>query len=424
MVRHDPELGNVLVATRPFRRGDRVLCERPLMVVTSPWDFKEMLKTVDQYTYDTVMEMCFPPTMGPKKKELKRDASSALTLGAILSSNGHAYSGSAENPQCHTALYHLGSKAQHSCAPNCAYRNVSGLLLYTALVDIDADSIVTFSYCLDWRELQLPTFARRMLISEKRGFDCVCARCSGPDLCRRVVCAACGLPRLLPDSPTVRSPESWSCQACGVRVSGKGAGLEEELKLSDTVLQFPPHRAKDVAWLKQLQATCREQLGPIHWTFAKCTYSLAIACADSGHDEERRDTLEHYGQYVEILREAGLERHIPSVLHVLSIYLCDSGAIPEDRVADLYKAVLPLYQAIHGPISIVERMVERLGGSGVAATFCRDCGFQPCWEPAKHASVSSSSSSRACCRAIMVTSVMVAVGVLLVPCLRRVMHRA
>eukprot|EP00928_Gymnodinium_smaydae_P095093 TRINITY_DN8118_c0_g1_i1.p1 TRINITY_DN8118_c0_g1~~TRINITY_DN8118_c0_g1_i1.p1 ORF type:complete len:438 (+),score=123.43 TRINITY_DN8118_c0_g1_i1:190-1503(+) len=419
-IRKDEALGNVLVATRRFSRGEMVLCEKPLVVVSSPWGLKEALNESDEYTRDAVMGMCFNPVIGKAKKELKRDANSVFTLGAILSSNGQAYNpprasgavgaadddkGDSDGPEL-VALYHMGSKAQHSCFPNCAYRNVAGRLVFTALVDIEAETVIAFSYCLDWRELQLPTFLRRALVTERRCFDCLCERCvASEDCCRRLRCGACGSSGSLNVDEPQRETSTWSCSSCSARFAaaagsagdGDGGGgaaaaaaaffadAERELSAAAAALRLVVADKGDapagdgaaaMAELRTLREACAAQLGIGHWSTAKCNYLWALRSTDAGNTKEAEEA---YDAFRAFLRASGLDLRVPTVYHVLTNHLLEAGAFSDDRAIQLCKEVLPLYQAIHGPGDVVDGMRERLGGAEEAERLCSESGIAARW---------------------------------------------
>eukprot|EP00927_Polykrikos_kofoidii_P066632 TRINITY_DN62194_c0_g1_i1.p1 TRINITY_DN62194_c0_g1~~TRINITY_DN62194_c0_g1_i1.p1 ORF type:complete len:531 (+),score=84.33 TRINITY_DN62194_c0_g1_i1:52-1644(+) len=409
-VRNDEVLGNVLFVTRRFQRGERVLCEDPLVVVESPWGLKDELSVADLYIRDAVMEMCFCPVMGPKKKELRRDATSVLTLGAIMSSNGHAYrhcepedehtTGEGDSKEVEQiALYHIGSKAQHSCAPNCAFRCVAGQLVYTALADIEVGDQVTFSYCLDWRDLQLPTFLRRELVKSRRGFDCLCRRCSDPcDRSRALPCSACGCSRtFLPEEPTKQRSAWWFCQACGIRLRHEDDALscrilDDEIKLGREVVESADKMLRDAracdeisaALLWQLLRTCADRLGPLHWTVAACRWRiLSLVDADTGargvNDERCVEARDHYRIFREFLAHIGLEDQVPTAYHVLTLHLCTLGVFSDADASDLCADVFPLYQSVHGSCEAVDRLILRLGGREKAAALCDASGIAAHW---------------------------------------------
>ena len=79
------------------------------------------------------------------------------------------------------ALFALGHRCNHSCAPNAAYVPAGAhRLRLRALVPIRAGEHIFTSY-LRSHELLAPCHVRRALLSARKCFRCVCARCAAAD---------------------------------------------------------------------------------------------------------------------------------------------------------------------------------------------------------------------------------------------------
>jgi hypothetical protein len=71
---------------------------------------------------------------------------------------------------------YIGSKAAHSCAPNCSYTSkvLDDHLIYFAVRPIVSGENITFSYIG-----YMPTFQRREELKESKDFLCECSKCDG-----------------------------------------------------------------------------------------------------------------------------------------------------------------------------------------------------------------------------------------------------
>jgi hypothetical protein len=77
------------------------------------------------------------------------------------------------------ALYHVFSKMQHSCEPNCQ-RHVhprTNRIEVIALRDIEPGELLTIDYT-GWLSSGVQSVLdRRALLLDGRGFECICSRC-------------------------------------------------------------------------------------------------------------------------------------------------------------------------------------------------------------------------------------------------------
>lgn len=78
-----------------------------------------------------------------------------------------------------SAVFTVGSLANHSCDPNVVFHtNNTGALVYRAIRPIKAGEPILLSY-LHSHELLLPSASRRQLLSARKRFTCQCERCRG-----------------------------------------------------------------------------------------------------------------------------------------------------------------------------------------------------------------------------------------------------
>lgn len=130
------------------------------------------------------------------------------------------------------AIFAIGHRCNHSCAPNVAYVPVGKhRLSLRALVPIAAGEPVVCSY-LCQHELLAPRAQRRQLLAARKSFVCDCARCRAADEAepeRRLPCA-CG-------GHTAVTPGSWLCDRCGSRAPPSDAVLRAEAELCDRALR-------------------------------------------------------------------------------------------------------------------------------------------------------------------------------------------
>ncbi|KAF4673967.1 hypothetical protein FOL47_009885 [Perkinsus chesapeaki] len=175
----------------------------------------------------------------------------------IKATNAHAYYVQSEVTAC--ALYELGSKMRHSCAPNVVYssrRGSGGSSVessqgsFVALIDLPANTELRFSYI----EPVAPACMRRQLLLNNYVFYCDCPLCESIDYYRGIPCPKCSPRRgdwveaaetklIHPDDlkmPQVLSQGTiyhvdkedyqWVCNVCGAKVSEDECGLPEDLE--------------------------------------------------------------------------------------------------------------------------------------------------------------------------------------------------
>ena len=145
----------------------------------------------------------------------------------IADANAHEYIGEATEYTLYTfgssgsyirkgALFHLASKAAHSCDPNCFTTSKwgDGLMRMICVKPIPKGSMVTQSYMECG---SVPTPARRSELSLSKCFVCMCSRCIAPDNCRGLRCGSkqCSGVAFRCDGSHV----AWRCSKCGKELS-------------------------------------------------------------------------------------------------------------------------------------------------------------------------------------------------------------
>lgn len=254
---YNEELGRVLISTKDYEIGYKVIKERPLVVYMNIIELiskvnnelsssdKELL--YDMYHKDLIHNL-------PKYDECKefiteasldmndtnnRDLSLYLKKYSISIDdvyklinisifNAHCFQGShsvytessiTDENINRTALFYLGSKVAHSCEPNCSYsskvvdndNNDNDCLIYSAIKPIKRGDILSFSY-IDQR---LPTKMRRAVLLREKDFFCQCSKCSDYDYNSGCICHVNGCKGYkYVIKPTISSEDKWLCQLC------------------------------------------------------------------------------------------------------------------------------------------------------------------------------------------------------------------
>jgi len=123
------------------------------------------------------------------------------------------------------ALYRVGAKVSHSCAPNVAYHmNDKQQMVVIAQTEIQEGEAICASYIPDAIRFQSAK-NRDAYIAPRRYYHCGCDRCVGPDLSRVVKCLKC-------QEKAIRDSKGglWKCDNC---ISKNESGLfkDEEMML-------------------------------------------------------------------------------------------------------------------------------------------------------------------------------------------------
>jgi hypothetical protein len=228
-VANTDNLGRVLVACKPFAVGDVLLQEVPLLT----WPFGEWAAYLDRLwasddaVRDAVLGLFRPeldltqPAVLEARAKAERllpgrpeglDIEFAHAALLVAELNSHSF----ENGK-RMAIFDIGSKAAHSCAPNAAYssRDVPGHLSYKAIKPIAAADHVTFSYIADL--FNTPTEGRRAELESTKRFACHCERCDAPDPLRALSCPRPGCNGMVMPNGSVSYDiaDEWVCSQKG-----------------------------------------------------------------------------------------------------------------------------------------------------------------------------------------------------------------
>ena len=287
--------GRTLVAARAFAAYEVVLSERPLL----EWregaaSFLDTAAAAPADVVTALLDFARPaldhaaPRVRAQKAAAARwlaarpagapDGWTEETVHALLlvaDTNTHSFNGDGDD-DARLALFALGSKAAHSCAPNCFYssRREAGKLQYVAARALAEGEAITFSYLAE--EVATPRAKRRAQLLETKFFVCRCARCAGRDDCRGLRCGACKAGTLLCADADEALATSWACARCGEapaltwlqaqlraesQLTTRHAALDE-LLLSGAALRRGPG---DMDALHKVAAAV---LAPTHWLAA------------------------------------------------------------------------------------------------------------------------------------------------------------
>lgn len=301
-------IGRTLQATKSFTVGDIVLEEKPLLVYPSD-DLKQMLILFAQLAdedKETLLDFqsytdCEQARFGEFKRELDHlnqllatesyqralksvnlNESIAFRLLSISHINSHSFTGVqlplkesfspiADSPE-YSAFFTYGSKAAHSCAPNCNYssKNRQGSLVYYAIRPIKAGDIISFSYLNLFGN---PTHRRRKALVATKDFFCACAKCSGPDFMNGYPCGAGKKAQKCTgvaycSKKTELSASQWTCNLCGDQAEPTTAAVSAVQARFDQIKTIAEGGELSPSLCKQLDALITEAmhslLSPTH----------------------------------------------------------------------------------------------------------------------------------------------------------------
>ncbi|EER02546.1 hypothetical protein Pmar_PMAR006737 [Perkinsus marinus ATCC 50983] len=169
----------------------------------------------------------------------------------VKATNAHAFYIESDVTAC--ALYELGSKMRHSCAPNVVYSSQRGAShdgSFVALTDLPANTELRFSYI----DTVAPACMRRQLLLNNYVFYCDCPLCTGVDYYRGLPCPSCSprkgdwvedaevrlidpadldLSRVLYKGAIYRVERDeyqWLCSSCGAQITQEQCGVPEDLE--------------------------------------------------------------------------------------------------------------------------------------------------------------------------------------------------
>lgn len=156
-IENDLNLGRVMVANTSFELGEVVLCEAPLLTwLAGDWNaYIDALCEIDESSREHVEDMFHPPLDSPNYavQELRGKAEELLAGSnrpafcdldfvhralVIAKLNAHSFESGSR-----LALFKLGSKVAHSCAPNVSYSSkiVEGMLVFRAIRPISTGEV-------------------------------------------------------------------------------------------------------------------------------------------------------------------------------------------------------------------------------------------------------------------------------------------
>lgn len=243
-------LGRCAFSLKDFEPGDVIIDEPPLVVFTSLPDLWEKIKC-NIPVKEAVMDMARPllgdekpnaynkehisgdmvndiPEVEKMARELHvKDKVELMQLHLIVRTNAHSYTGkrvyARDAESSKHALFALGSKVAHSCAPNTEYtsKTKDGHGKYTAVKHIKAGCMLTWTY-IGYEALMFcstPERQRRLL--KVKNFFCQCDRCVTLDQGRAMKCPLCLKGNCLPEIQSFEDVqrneiEHWKCLDCGV----------------------------------------------------------------------------------------------------------------------------------------------------------------------------------------------------------------
>ncbi|KAI8819663.1 uncharacterized protein EV422DRAFT_101825 [Fimicolochytrium jonesii] len=253
--------------------------------------------------------------------ELEGISTEELTkLLLVFATNAHEY---VEDGVLHIALYDVGSKLAHSCAPKTVYVGDGQLLKHYALQVIQKGDMVTTNYIIrDDIRACWPTHLRQQKLLATKFFHCRCERCLASDDFRLLKCPGCS------ESTLLLHPQqgTWICQhsPCSISIphpsSASGATLprhknepplsqslkevlrfEQSLELSVTTATHEVESAHSQQTGKTssgalqklfiINATANQTLGTNHWITAWSSAYCAMRAEHLLRDRTRAAEL-------------------------------------------------------------------------------------------------------------------------------------
>lgn len=435
-------MGRIAVASKDYRVGDTVLVEPPFLVFDPHLDYTGMMDAYVQLApadQDKVMDMYCPPlpedrddggdedgdddsassVVRENEQQTRRRLEQleqewnvyieqnptvqdilSLTIAKkimrIIDCNAHNYFDMEDDGdgKDFMALFALGSKVEHSCAPNLAYTTqYSGKFLqYTATQPIARGERVSISY--DTTSFALPRAQRQEFLQQTQDFTCHCQRCLGLDECNPhfVSCDTCQNTRAvafsyLHDNHTpscLSSPSIFRCISCQSTLSVDSSfqqSLEtkfverlEQLQhrfqskvdlTSNTTTTYPDDynnrmsQQQAITDIVALQKDLAERFHPLHWLHAR-GYQLKSSLAKSlarGHtkpedpafttttteDDEPHVKIYLYLSVLSLLQYASWIQQVAAMVY----YARDDEAVEENdlswKQAAVKNATLPLH---------------------------------------------------------------------------------
>eukprot|EP00980_Cylindrotheca_fusiformis_P013460 scaffold3437_cov113-Cylindrotheca_fusiformis.AAC.27 len=328
-------LGRVVLATKDFKAGEIVLCEAPAIVFedqtgyTALWD---AYQNASPQTQKEILEMQADSVLGEKeimeriqtdlllmkkKRNEEIDPTLARTLVEIALINAHAYQPEGTTTEGYdselskAALFTMGSKVEHSCAPNISFETSSkGLLEYVTQVPIFKNERLSISY--QSHVYEESRSQRRQNIHESKGFLCECSRCLNYDECNPLDCHHCNVKGTLFQ---LGADLSWKCQACDWKGDTSSEDtIEKQMKAQEELSQkldaiklrlestgFHPAMVMECCIIQNIIAS---KFSALHWLHPKAYHSLRVVATSQARF---------------LMKKKGLPKSDPSVIAMLQL---------------------------------------------------------------------------------------------------------
>ena len=184
VIRSAGESGFGAFATRAIKRGERILCEAPLVMWTivkgaSTASLEAIVATLDPVDRDDFFGLCQNDIHGPTKSAYGIWLSNAFPTESPLARARDALSGHLDqDADRQGACFAAACRFNHSCSPSShlAWNPRRGKGTIHALVDIAAGDEITISYL--GSEQCSRRDERQAKLREDFGFTCGCAKCT------------------------------------------------------------------------------------------------------------------------------------------------------------------------------------------------------------------------------------------------------
>jgi len=186
-----------------------------------------------------------------------------------------------------SALFIMGSKVEHSCAPNLRFCTYKGMLRYTAEIPISCGDRLSISYLKG--TLHSPRHERQDFLQKSKKFLCKCSRCVGPDECSPLHCNKCKGGALF----HAANSNKWFCSAsCGWDISSPGGiaciqtqsitldELAQDIAFFRESLQYGIEEST-LAVVMDAQAKVVKIAHPLHWLHVAAWDLVSIVATSS-----------------------------------------------------------------------------------------------------------------------------------------------
>jgi hypothetical protein len=177
-VRESQDKGLGLFALRDFKKGDKILVERPVIVMTV--DSSEESSLLLALQVKNQFDVCLP-TVQAAIASLSREESTNLEMRAFEDKFGvgpMVYKRNSFGLEPGSGLFVNASRFNHSCMPNCNryYVHDHKLMVISAGKDIACGDELLISYTREFLKAGFEIFQKHMMGAW--GFQCTCHACS------------------------------------------------------------------------------------------------------------------------------------------------------------------------------------------------------------------------------------------------------